>query len=249
MYENYLKRMWLTGNLVFLIVLPATATLIAEELRFYKPETVYREEGSRYYRYDEERMTAEDAKAVAEYIYRTFGEDEYPFIYLIPGQQDCYLVSIAGKQIQTDYGVRFILLRRKGKDFVELFYGRGAMDSYILDPFFYSGDSKILILAETGTEYTWGFSAYEFDAAKKELKYLDELPAARVYDGEDSWGELINPLDRARVFIEKGLYSIEFDTNIFLAPGGIDERLIERNGGKILFHYDGKNFVMEKYCK
>ena len=135
MHESFLKRMWLTGTLVSLIVLLAAATLIAEELRFYEPETVYREEGSRYYRYDEKSIAEEDAKSVAEYIYRTYGEDEYPLIYLIPGQQGYYLVSIGGKQIETDYGARFILLRREGKDFVELFYGRGAMDSYILDPF------------------------------------------------------------------------------------------------------------------
>jgi len=164
---------------------------------------------------------------------------------MIPDQQGYYLVSIAGEQIETDYGARFILLRRERKDFVELFYGRGAMDSYILNPFFYSGDTKIFILAETGTEYTWGFSAYEFDAEKKTFAYLDALPVARVYDGEDSWGELVNPLDRARVFMKNGRYTIEFDTDIVLNPGGMEERLIKSEGGKILFHYDGKSFVME----
>jgi hypothetical protein len=119
------------------------------------------------------------------------------------------------------------------------------MDSYILNPFFYIGDTKILILAETGTEYIWGFSAYDFDAVKKEMTYLNMLPVARVYDGEDSWGELINPLDRARVFIKNGIYTIEFDTDIVLDPGRIDERLIESQGGKILFRYNGENFVME----
>ena len=44
------------------------------------------------------------------------------------------------------------------------------------------------------------------------------LPVARVYDGEDSWGELINPLDRARVLIENGLYTIEFNVDIVLNP-------------------------------
>jgi hypothetical protein len=237
--------MWSFGIPISLLVILTAATLIAEELSFYEPEKVYREEGSRYYKYDEKSVAEEDARSVADYIYRTYGEDEYPFIYMIPGQQGFFLVSIAGTQIETDYGARFILLQRKGRDFIELFYGRGAMDSYILDPFFYSGDTKILILAETGTEYTWGFSAYEFDAVKKEITYLDELPVARVYDGEDSWGELINPLDGARVFIEKGSYTIEFDTDIVLDPGGMEERLIESEGGKILFHYDGKSFVME----
>jgi hypothetical protein len=244
MNENFLKRMWFSGTLVSLMVLLAAATPIAEELRFYEPEKVYREEGSKYW-YDEKSIAEEEARTVAEYIYRTYGEDEYPFIYMIPDQQGYYLVSIAGKQIETDYGARFILLRREGKDFVELFYGRGAMDSYILNPFFYSGDTKILILAETGTEYTWGFSAYEFDAAKKSFAYLDELPVARVYDGEDSWGEVIKPLDRARVFIKNGRYTIEFDTDIVLDPGGMEERLIESKGKKILFHYNGKSFVME----
>jgi len=237
--------MWLSGTLASLMVLLAAATLIAEELRFYEPEEAYREEGTRHYWYDEKSIDEEEARSAAEYIYLTYGEEEYPFIYMIPDQQGYYLVSIAGKQIETDYGARFILLRRKGKDFVELFYGRGAMDSYILNPFFYSGDTKILILAETGTEYTWGFSAYVFDAVKKSLTYLDELPVARVYDGENSWGELINPLDRARVFMKNGRYIIEFDTDIVLNPGGVEERLIKSEGVKILFHYDGKSFIME----
>lgn len=46
---------------------------------------------------------------------------------------------------------------------------------------------------------------------------------ARVYDGEDSWGELINPLDRARVYIENGRYTIEFATDLVLDPGCIEE--------------------------
>ena len=245
MLESFLKRMWLSGTLASLMVLLAAATLIAEELRFYEPEEAYREEGTRHYWYDEKSIDEEEARSVAEYIYRTYGEDEHPFIYMIPDQQGYYLVSIAGKQIETDYGARFILLRREGEGFVELFYGKGAMDSYILNPFFYSGDTKILILAETGTEYTWGFSAYEFDAVKTSIAYLDELPVARVYDGENSWGELVNPLDRARVFLDNGLYTIEFDTNIVLNPGSMEEKLIESKGGKILFNYDGKSFVMK----
>ena len=51
MHESFLKRMWLTCTVVSLIVLLAAAALIAEELRFYEPKTVYREEDSRYYRY------------------------------------------------------------------------------------------------------------------------------------------------------------------------------------------------------
>jgi hypothetical protein len=245
MKMNLLKRLYLSCILASLIIILAAALLFGDELRFYEPEKVYREEGSRYYGYDEKSIAEEDARSVAGYIYRTYGEDERPFIYMIPDQQGYNLVSIAGEQIESDYGVRFILLRREGKDFVELFYGRGAMDSYILNPFFYSGDVKILILAETGTEYTWGFSAYEFNAVKKSITYLDELPVARVYEGEDSWGELINPLDRARVFLRNGRYTVEFDTDIVLEPGGMEERLIESEVGKILFHYDGKSFVME----
>jgi hypothetical protein len=238
------KRSWLSGTIVFLVVLLIATHLYAEELRYYEPELVYREENEKYFRYDKS-IPEEDARTVAEYIYRTYGEDEYPFIYTIPEQDGFYLASIGGEQVETDYGSRFILLRRDGDNFIELFYSRGAMDSYILRPFFYIGDERILILAETGTEYTWGFSAYEFDNEGKSFGYLGGLPVARIYDGEDSWGELINPLDRARVFIEKGRYTIEFSTDIVLDPGGMDERLVESGGGKITFHYDGKDFVLD----
>ena len=79
--------------LAALKVFLAATVLFAEELRFYEPEMVYREEGSSYFRCDGKHVAEEDAKSVAEYIYHTYGEDERPSMYLIPGQQDYYLVS------------------------------------------------------------------------------------------------------------------------------------------------------------
>jgi hypothetical protein len=245
MHRNILTKKRLCGALVSLMLIRAASILPADELRFYEPDKVYREEDSKQFAYDGKSGHEEDARIVAGYIYRTYGEDDYPFIYAIPGLQGYFLVSAGGRQVDTDYGWRFILLRSEGDDLVELFYGRGAFDSYILDPYFYIGEKKILILAETGTEYTWGFEAYEFDIEGKTISYLDRLPVARVDESEDSWGELINPLDRAQVSMENGRYTIAFTTDIVLDPGGMEERLIESHGGQIVFHYDGKSFVME----
>jgi len=50
------------------MILLAAAHLIAEDLRYYEPEIVYREEGSKYYRYAEKSIAEKEARPATEYI-------------------------------------------------------------------------------------------------------------------------------------------------------------------------------------
>lgn len=68
--------------------------------------------------------------------------------------------TVAGEPISKhespdDLGIRLIVLDKNNN---QVFRSKGQIDSYILRPKFYKLDSKspVLILAEIGTEYSWG---------------------------------------------------------------------------------------------
>ena len=95
----------------------------------------------------------------------------------------------------------------------------------------------MLILAETGTEYSWGLSAYEFRAG--ELTALGSLDVARWSD--DNY---VSALDKATVTLRDGRYVVEFAANLRLNPGGLHPWWLVRTKKNITFIQDGKSFVL-----
>lgn len=191
--------------------------------------------GKRYW-YDE-GMTAADVKA----LYRHFekkSSEPLPSMYGVPGLRGYFLVSAWNSHLTgSDYGRRLYLVRKKDGSFEDIDRTGGAGDSYILRPNFFIGKGKILILAEIGTEYSWGLLVYEI--VGKRLIYRGTLDAA-VEGKEDA----DDPTPYAKVtYVNKG-WVIAFDHDLVLDPGGRKEQRIKRKGSKpILFGHDGTAFV------
>ena len=188
--------------------------------------------------FDTGTMTPAEAERVAGHFHKKYGDDETVSVYKIPGFDDHYLVSgsMDHKGV-TDFGLRFFLVKKEGDSYRQLFRGRGAGDSYNLDPYFYTAEDRVLIIAESGTEYSWGLSAYEFRSGK--LKALGYIDVAR-WSSEN----YVDPLDRATVFLQGGRYIVEFASNLRLNPGGLHPWWLVRVKDKITFVQDGNRFVL-----
>lgn len=232
------RGLLLTFTGLLLLILPGPARSQAGQMVHHVPKEsrIEREKGT--FSFDKDAMSRKEAEGVAGYLHKRYGEDESVSIYKIPGFENYYLVSGSmGYQGETDYGVRFFLVKKEGNDYVQLFRGRGAGDSYNLDPVFYAAKDRVLILAESGAEYSWGLSAYEFK--EERLATLGYLSVAR-WSGEN----YVNPLDRVTVFLRDGRYVVEFATNLRLNPGGLHPWWLVRAKKNITFIQKGNSFIL-----
>ena len=241
-------RMKVKGHksLKIFIILPLVLFLLfqdtanAGELKKYVPREVVHEFDSKRFFYDDNNVSLEIALKLSEFIYKKYGDSDIPVISKIPGRNDTYLVSAHGEGNKNDNGRRFFLLKLENDKVDTLYIGKGAWDSYILRPIFYYGETKILILAELGTEYSWGLKTYEFH--KEKLRYLGNIDIA--LDPEDQFSDLTSPLRNEKVEYKNETYYVSFFGKLYMHPGGKDQRLIKSNS--VTYYFDGNKFVQLK---
>ena len=233
-----------TAILLFAVILPAAAPDSAGELSKHVPAMEEVQEGEFRFEYEPAAVTLREARQIVKEIRRKNPDEHLLEIFGMPGVTSYFLVTAGGNQTETDYGWRFLLLRKQEEGFQRVFRGHGAADSYILRPIFFIGKDRILIFGEQGTEYTWGFSVLEFRVGENTLKRIGYLNVAQPLD--DPWGSYSNPFDRGRVFFRDGRYVVEFASDLILYPGQEKETLLENHGEPIRFHHDGEDFVLEK---
>lgn len=79
---------------------------------------------------------------------------------------------------ESDYGQRAMLYTSEHGVAQRTYYSSGAMDSSAMKPTFFGdcGPHKLLILADVGNEYAWGFRVFAYDG--KTLRDLGEIPIA-----------------------------------------------------------------------
>lgn len=84
---------------------------------------------------------------------------------------------------ESDYGQRAMLYKTERGVARRTYYSSGAEDSSAMRPNFFGhcGPHELLILADIGNEYAWGFRVFAYDG--KQLRDLGEIPIA-------VWGEL-----------------------------------------------------------
>jgi hypothetical protein len=151
---------------------------------------------------------------------------QHPLIYRIPKVDQVYLIAAVCEDEQPDdYGLRFFLVRVSAGDIHILDRTRGAMDSYSLRPTLFTGEDRVLILAETGAEYSWGISAFEF--AGDRLRSLGNINVARSVNEPIETTE--NPLPYAKTRHGGDAYVVEFYTDLVIDPGG-DAVELRRDG-------------------
>jgi hypothetical protein len=218
--------------LAFLLILDV-GVVLGGELQRYEPRPVT---VSNRFGYDAEMVDLDQARRIADHFFRRFGEDERPEVYGIPEAPGLFLVSAsADHRGERDFGGRFYLVRDGTDGVEELFRGRGAGDSYFLRPTFFFGEGRLLILAETGTEYTWGFDAYSLE--DETMLELGGIGAA-FSDGETT----MSPLEWSRVRSDGSAFTVGFSSDLVLDPGTRHEWFLPRSGDEIRFAQLGERF-------
>lgn len=182
------------------------------------------------------------AEALYKYIHQKYKkENGYAAIFACPGRPDLFImVSNSVPGTEKDYGKRFLLIKKTAKGFTLLDKSHGQMDSYILQPTFFTSKDRVIILGDTGTEYSWGVATYEIKNDR--LKDLVGIGVAKP--AEDN---TINPIPDAVLKSSKGRLRVEFHTDLYFNTGMSKEGLVKRVKGRpIVFEHDGKKFQLKK---
>jgi hypothetical protein len=223
---------------VLLLFLFAPALASDTELKKYEPDVSYVEDGEERLGYDATLLELSDAQRVAGAMREMHGDAGFPLVYRIPGVDGFFLVSsYADDHGFEDHGRRLFLLQEDDGGLKGIYRGRGMADSYILRPTFFTGPGKVLILAETGTEYSWGLQAYEF--AGGTLVALDSLDVA-VCDGDNH----VNALLQANVSFGAEGFRVDFPYDLTLDPGSPYQWDLPRLKETIRFRQDHDRFVL-----
>ncbi|MHB8844025.1 MAG: hypothetical protein ACYC7L_04690 [Nitrospirota bacterium] len=232
-------------HIVLLLAVLCTGVLaplpvLADEfaLRKHPMRLIEAEQAGKRYWYDD-RISRAEALALLQY-FCTMADDPVPSLYAVPGIKGYYVVSSHDKQItESDNGRRLYLMRKAKGGYEVIDRTPGAGDSYILEPVFFLGRGKTLILAEIGTEYSWGLLVYEIRG--KRLYFLGGLDATieGAFDAAD-------PTPFAVVKHANGRWRVEFSHDLVLDAGGLKEQTIKQKGKQpIVFEHDGKRFTLK----
>jgi hypothetical protein len=148
--------------------------------------------------------------------------------------------TVAGEPISKhetpdDLGNRLIVLDKNNN---QVFRSKGQMDSYILRPKFYKLDSKspVLILAEIGTEYSWGNIVFSLN--KNGIKELGMIELAGINLERDDYDNIAEYIKIAK---KGNTIHFQFEADsVIVDPGGRKEKVIAAN--QISYIYDGHEF-------
>lgn len=165
----------------------------------------------------------------------------HPVLWL---QKGLFTVSChePAKNTKKDWGIRLYLIEKtSGGRFKILFRSRGSQDSYILEPtILRSPDKKLptIILAETGTEYSWGIEV--FVLVGKQLTHAGSMEV-----GADAGDNPESAVEYSRIAAKGKMLIFTFTTDLVYMRGG---KFTQLKKNQIRYEYDGKQLkeIMEK---
>jgi hypothetical protein len=137
---------------------------------------------------------------------------------------------------EKDYGSRLTVFRVTNGNSNVIYYSKGSFDSYILRPSFFStgiGQDPLLILAETGTEYSWGARVF-LVSPDGSAKNPGSLGVAVIDDPEN---DTVSVIPHTRIKFDGKRYEFTFEKDVIFNPGGLNDHPVSRN--KIKYVYDG----------
>jgi hypothetical protein len=146
----------------------------------------------------------------------------------------------------SDYGSRLAVIRVTGESSKVIYYSRGSGDSYFLRPSFFSTDinqAPLLILAETGTEYSWG-ARFFVVSPDGSAKNPGTLGVGIIDDPEN---DTVSVIPHTRIKFDGKRYEFTFDKDVIFNPGGLDDHPVNRD--EIKYVYDGASLECIKTGK
>lgn len=174
----------------------------------------------------------------------------YPFarIHRVPGRPDRYLVTAPGPREGEEYGLRFFLVAVRPDTVIELARSRGMWDSAWLEPVFFAHGECQYVLADTGSEESWGLEVFRL--CGDTLHAMGRIDvSAPASDTIVAWPE--SPLPHARMRMEDRQPVVEFTADLvqWVDPDGdsVQEQVPLRRRGTapIAFRWNGTEFVLQ----
>lgn len=185
----------------------------------------------------ERGVDAAAAARIVAYFARDSAVGRPRGIYAVPGQADRHLV-VSWKRDAPDHGLRFVLVASGKTSVRELARSRGMMDSDWLDPVFFADGECHYLLADTGSETSWGVEAFRL--CRDSLARLGALDVSAL-PADTTTGLMDNPLPFARMRRQAEGPVVEFHTDLVQWVDLNQDRMIEpavlrrRDGRPIAF--------------
>lgn len=120
----------------------------------------------------------------------------------------------AALDTKSDYGQRAMLYTSERGVLQRTYYSSGALDSSAMKPTFFGqcGPHQLLILADVGNEFSWGFRVFAYDGRK--LRDLGEIPIAVKGDPD-----MESAIPFVKLTPHDQVIDLTFTTNVFKNPG------------------------------
>jgi hypothetical protein len=202
------------------------------------PQVEFRGEGDEGSFSYEKGMAQADAVTLIQQVRKHIGPARA--ILRVPGRGASFLVVGLGR-VTTDPedfgGLRLMLVEKSGRSVTLLAQSSGSADSYSLKPVVFTGGGRTIVLAETGTEYSWGLRVFE--VVGRELRDLGGIDAGVI--GES--GQEEDPTPFARVTIAGGKVVITFDSDLSIGTGNPGARLALK---PVVFRQSATGFTLEQ---
>jgi hypothetical protein len=120
----------------------------------------------------------------------------------------------ASLDTESDYGQRAMLYTSERGVVQRTYYSSGAQDSSAMTPTFFGhcGPHELLILADVGNEYSWGFRVFAYDG--KKLRDLGEIPIAVKGDPD-----MESAIPFVKLTPHDAVIDLTFTANVIKHPG------------------------------
>lgn len=166
----------------------------------------------------------------SERIYYEF----YPVIKKVDSYPDLYML---GNKIYIftkmhDETFKLVMIEQKGNQYLEKYCSSGSGDAYNLTPIFLKTnyeDDPIVILAEQGTEYSWGVRVFLFSENS-----VEDIGLLNV-GVEEIEGQIFSVVPYTKVVRKNDSIIFSFTKDVNYDPGGQDLTITK---DKIFYRYE-----------
>jgi len=199
------------------------------------PERRVYEQGKTRFFYGRD-VPLQDAMLINDFVAVHVMPENVAKIDKAPLPDNLFLVSAWAGTSVADTRRVFLLLRKQGSEIRELQRSRGWLGDWILEPTFFVGRDRILVVAELASEEYGHLEAFEF--FEQRLRYL----GAAYVAGKSEDGKFISPLREATAEYSNQRYLLNLKGELF----DISQReamQIARKGEPLSFSLRGERFV------